>query len=39
MQVETLDGIARLVLETDERMKLYRQDAADQEAAQEKKAA
>lgn len=38
-QVETLDSIARLVLESDERMELYRQDAADQEAEQEKKAA
>ena len=28
-QVETLDQIARLVLETDERMELYRQDAAE----------
>ena len=38
-QVETLDSIARLVLETDERMELYRQAAKDLEAEEQKKAA
>ncbi len=38
-QVETLEGIARLALESDERMALYRQEAADVEAEQEEKAA
>ena len=37
-QVETLDQIARLVLETDERMELYKQDAQQQQEQQEKAA-